>query len=261
MRAIYSGYLDIGGMIRIPIKLYNIVDKRPISFNQMSACCKTFVKQKLFCSKCGKELSRDEIKKGFWDGEKLIEVNKEYLEKIKLPTTEEIKVEGFVDEVPKWLYSGKHYFVSVAEKKDKKTKEIVKDVKARKIYCMFIRALKVAEKVAIGRVVLRNKEEVVAIEPFGDDGLVCSVLYFPEQIRDVEDVKTIIELDMEKAKISDAIMFIKAFSEKKKINLIEFKDRYLEQLLEIINGNVPEVEEEEEVKEVDDFSKALKLLQ
>jgi len=245
MKAYKKYKLDIMGIVEIPIKLYNAVDKQQISLSGMSKCCGSFVGYKTICKSCGKELTREEIGKGFWDGAVLTSVDKEMLEQIKLKTTENIEIVGFIDrdKIDSVLYSGKVYFIGIDEKKDSRTKVVVPNWVARKDYLMLKEALKRSKKVAIGKVVLTHKEEIVAISEWNDI-LIANVLYFKEQIRDYEELK-FDGVELEKEDIEDSVALVNAMN---KVELEKFKDRYIGQLKKIIAGEKIEVKKEKRVE-------------
>jgi len=241
MRAYKKGFLDILGIVRIPVKVYSAIDKG-IALSGMSKCCGSFVGYKKVCKKCGKELEQDEIGKGFWDGVELTPIDTEMLEQIKLPTIENIEIKGFVDKVDPVLYSGKVYFLGVDEKKDKRTKELIPDLTARKDYMMLAEALKRAGKIAIGKTVFRNKEEIVAISEY-NGGLILNILYFMDQVRDYSEI--FFDFKVDKEELKDSIALVKSMNN---IKLDEFKDEYTEQLQRLIAGEKIEVKEVKKVE-------------
>ena len=129
------------------------------------------------CKKCGKALSAEEIVKGYqFEPEQYVIVSADDLAKIKLKSTKVIEIEGFIDagEIhPSWYESP--YFAGPD------------GLVAAKAYSLLGEALKASGKVGVGKVVLREREEVVMIAPL-DGGLILYKLRNPDEVRKMDNV-------------------------------------------------------------------------
>jgi len=243
--AYWKGKIDLMG-IGIPIKVDGAVDKHGTVFNNMSSCCGAFTGMVTVCKGCGKELSRDEIKKGFFDGKTLQEVNRDTLNAIKENTTHEIKIEGFMKQgdLSPIYFKGNHYLVTVDERKDKQTKMIIPDVQGRMMYKLFYEGLHQNRLVGIGRIVFRTgREDIVAISPYRE-GLLLSTLYYEEYIRDrMGHYMFLDEVNVDKKKVKETVV---AFKNMQRVKLKDFVDNYEKRLQDIINGKEVVVEKKKE---------------
>ena len=151
MRSIWKGHIQFS-LVTIPIRIYNAVDTtETIRFNQLHKEDNGPVGYDKKCKKCGKALPAEEIVKGYqFEPEQYVIVTADDLEKIKLKSTKVIEIEGFIgsDQVHPTLYESP-YFAGPD------------GVVAAKTYALLAEALQASGKVGVGKVVLREREEVV----------------------------------------------------------------------------------------------------
>src|SRR5678815_3810582 len=177
MRSIWKGHIRFS-LVTIPIRIYNAVDTdETIRFNQLHKEDNGAVGYEKKCKKCGKHLTNEEIVKGYqFEPERYVIVSPEDLAKVKLKSTKVIEIAGFIDatEVHPSLYESP-YLVGPD------------GVVAAKTYSLLGEALKASGKVGIGKVVLRDREEVVMISPL-EGGIVLYKLRNPKELRKIESV-------------------------------------------------------------------------
>src|SRR5579859_3879478 len=180
MRSIWKGHIRFS-LVTIPIRIYNAVDtEETIRFNQLHKDDNGPVGYEKKCKKCGKALTAEDIVKGYqFETEQYVIVSAEDLEKIKLKSTKVIEIEGFIDasEVHPTLYDAPYFAGPDGPV-------------AAKTYTLLTEALKASGKVGIGKVVLRDREEVVMISPL-QGGLVFYKLRNPQELRKIETVPQI----------------------------------------------------------------------
>src|ERR1051325_4498422 len=168
MRSIWKGYIRFS-LVTIPIRIYNAVNTdETIRFNQLHKEDNGAVGYEKKCKKCGKSLSADEICKGYqFEPEQYVIVSADDLAKIKLQSTKVIDIEGFIDasEVSPSLYEAPYLAGPDG-------------LVAAKTYSLLSEALKASGKVGIGKVVLRDREEIVMIGSL-EGGLVLYKLRQP----------------------------------------------------------------------------------
>src|SRR5215510_8318737 len=180
MRAIWKGHIQFS-LVTIPIRIYNAVDtEETIRFNQLHKEDNGAVGYEKKCKKCAKTLTTEEIVKGYqFEPEQYVIVTPEDLAKIKLQSTKVIDIEGFIDasEVHPSLYESPYLAGPDG-------------LVAAKTYSLLSEALKASGKVGIGKVVLRDREEVVMIGPL-DGGLILYKLRPQSEVRKMESVPQI----------------------------------------------------------------------
>jgi DNA end-binding protein Ku len=177
LRSIWKGHLRFS-LVTIPIRVYTAVDTaESISFNQIHRECNGRIGYDKRCKKCNNQVENDEIVKGFqYEPDQYVIFEKDDLDKLKLKSTKVIDIEGFVDapEIDSTLYDTPYYAGPDG------------DV-AAKTYSLLSAALRDSGKMGVGKVVLRDREDVVMIAPKGD-GIVLYKMRYPKEVRKIEDV-------------------------------------------------------------------------
>ena len=248
MRSIWKGHIRFS-LVTIPIRIYNAVDtEETIRFNQLHKEDHGAVGYDKKCKKCGKALTSEEIVKGYqFEPEQYVIVSPEDLAKIKLKSTKVIDIEGFIDssEVHPTLYESP-YFAGPD------------GLVAAKTYSLLSQALKASGKVGVGKVVLRDREEVVMISPL-DGGLVLYKLRNPAELRKMDNVPQIESKDVNKDELKLSINLVESMATT--LDELDLTDRYRDALREMIEAKIAGrevVSAPEEEKPVVDIMAALK---
>ncbi|NLT67717.1 MAG: Ku protein [Acidobacteria bacterium] len=249
MRSIWKGHIRFS-LVTIPVRIYSAIEPaESIKFNQVHRSCNGPVGYDKRCKKCNQVLANEDIVKGYqYEPDQYVIMEKADFEKVRLPSTKIIEIEGFIDgsEMDPMLYEAP-YFVGPDGAVSAKT------------YALFRQALRESGKFGMGKVVLREREDVVALSPH-DSGLVLYKLRYPNEVRSMEAVPGIdtkAEINSEQLKLARSLLD----SMTKPLGEIEMKDRYAEALREIIEARIKGqeiVSVAEEPKPVVDIMKALK---
>src|ERR1044071_1444177 len=226
MRSIWKGHIRFS-LVTIPIRIYNAVDtaEQTIRFNQLHKEDNGPVGYDKKCKKCGKALSAEEIVKGYqFEPDQYVVVSPEDLAKIKLKSTKIIESEGFIDakEVQPSLYESP-YFAGPD------------GAVAAKTYSLLSQALKASGKVGVGKVVLRDREEVMMISPL-DGGIMLYRLRSPNELRKMEDVPEIEHKEVNKDELKLSISLVESMAST--LKELDLKDRYNDALREMIDARM-----------------------
>ncbi|MGC9132301.1 MAG: Ku protein [Candidatus Micrarchaeia archaeon] len=241
MKAIFSGAISFG-LVLIPIKIYTATEPKEIEFHNLCNVCNTPLTYKRWCPKCQREVKWNEMKKGFRiSKERWVIIEKSELEKIKLKSSKTIEIKSFVDSSQlDPLLIQKSYF-------------IVPNEEGLKAYSLLVESLSLLNKIAIGKITLKNKEYVVAIRAY-KQSLLMHTLFYLNEIKDVSKFSELKGLPkVTKEEIELAKVLIDKLSEEK-LDLSKFKDEYSQRLKEIIKAKVEGkeiVEKVEKEKEVE----------
>src|SRR3954465_3483064 len=248
MRSIWKGHIQFS-LVTIPIRIYNAVDTaETIRFNQLHKDDNGPVGYEKKCKKCGKALTTEEIVKGYqFEPEQYVIVSAEDLAKIKLQSTKVIEIEGFIDagEVHPSLYESPYFAGPDGPV-------------AAKTYSLLSQALKASGKVGIGKVVLRDREDVVVIAP-QESGLMLYKLRYPNEVRKMDNVPQIEKKEANKDELKLSISLVESMSSTLKD--INMTDRYRDALREMIDAKIAGKEvvtAPEEEKPIIDIMTALK---
>ncbi|WIW44850.1 Ku protein [Bradyrhizobium sp. 62B] len=184
-RANWKGFLRLS-LVTCPVALYPATsESEKISFNQLNRQTGHRIKYLKVDADTGDEVLNEDIVKGYQlEKNQFIEVTKEELEEIALESTRTIEIDEFVDKSdidPRYLI--RPYYIRPDGKVGHDAFAVIRET------------IREMDKVAIGRVVLTNREHIIALEPM-DKGLVGTLLRYPYEVRgeqeyfdDIQDVK------------------------------------------------------------------------
>ena len=192
-RSIWKGSISFG-LVNIPIKLYTITDyKDEYTFNQLDKEGHK-IQYKKWCPIEQREIPYSEIKKGYEiSKDKYILIEKEDLEKIKAKTTKTIDIKEFIDSKEfDPLLIEKSYYVAPDHGNDSyksgRSKRKIANSSSIKAYSLFVNTIKETDKIAIGKVVLKDKEHLVALRSY-QKGLIMHQLMYQEEIKPMNEIE------------------------------------------------------------------------
>ena len=177
MRSIWKGHIRFL-LVAIPVRVYNAIESsEKIQFNQLHRDDYGPIGYDKRCKKCGQVVTSDQITKGYqYEPDRYAIVEPEDIAKVKIKTTKAVDIIGFVDrdEIPTTFYDAP-YFAGPDGPVSEKPYALLREV------------MKQTGKVGIGKVVLRDREDLVAVFPY-EDGLVLQKLHYPHELRKMQDV-------------------------------------------------------------------------
>ncbi|UWU91024.1 Ku protein [Bradyrhizobium sp. CB1015] len=222
-RANWKGFLRLS-LVTCPIALYPATsESEKISFNQLNRQTGHRIKYLKVDADTGDEVPNEDIVKGYeLEKGQFIEVTKDELEEIALESTRTIEIDEFVDKTdidPRYLI--RPYYLRPDGKVGHDAFAVIRET------------IREMDKVAIGRVVLTNREHIIALEPM-DKGLVGTLLRYPYEVRsereyfdEIQDVKVTKDmLDLAKHIVNQKAG---------RFDPEKFEDHYESALVELIN--------------------------
>jgi DNA end-binding protein Ku len=254
-RAIWKGSISFG-LVNIPIQVFSATQKEDYtSFNQV--CDKGHkIKYKKWCPTEEREVEWSEIKKGYEiTKNNYVVIEKEDLEKIKLKTTNTVEVKEFIDSDDfDPIFIEKYYYIGPDAGKKKSESAI-------KAYALFVRILNETKKIAVGKVVLRDKEHLVALRAY-QRGLVMHQLKYLDEIRPMDEIGIDSPQKIDSKELSLGKTLVENLSNEK-FDPGQYSDAYAKELEKLIEAKskgqkVVVNEEEEETEETTDILEALK---
>jgi DNA end-binding protein Ku len=222
-RSMWSGAISFG-LVNVPVKLYSAVSRKTVRFNQLNGKTGHRIAQKRVDPTTGEEVAYDDIVKGYeLTKDRYVLITQEELDALDPERTRTIDIEDFVDlaDIDPVYYDHPYY--------------LVPDKGAAKAYGLLLDAMREAEKVAIARVVLRSKEQLVAIRPAPGDVLMMETMLFadevvpPDDIEDLPDAEALKTTDRELKMARQLIDSLSSDFEPEK-----YHDEYREKVLELI---------------------------
>jgi DNA end-binding protein Ku len=250
-RAIWSGAISFG-LVNIPVKLYSAVSRKTVRFHQIDAESGQRIRQQRVNPGSGEEVPYEQIVKGYEiSPDRYVTITPEELEALEPQKTRTIDIEQFVDleQIDPIYYDHPYY--------------LAPDKGAGKAYKLLLDAMEEADKVAIARVVIRSKENLVALRSYGG-AITMETMLFPDEVTQPESIEELAAVDGDvkttKRELDMAKQLIESLSGDFKPD--EYTDQYRERVLDLIErkaaGETITIEEPvAEKKEVPDLMAAL----
>ena len=218
----WSGAISFG-LVNVPVKLYSAVSRKTVRFHQLNKETGHRIQQKRVDPATGEEVAYDDIVKGYeLTRDRYVVLTPEELDALDPEKTRTVDIEDFVDldEIDPVYYDHPYY--------------LVPDKGATKAYGLLLGAMKQANKVAIARVVLRSKEQLVAIRPSGDVLMMETMLFHDEVVpsEDLDELPSAKELKATDRELKMAQQLIDSLSSE--FDPTSYRDEYREKVLELI---------------------------
>lgn len=160
-------------LVSIPVSLYTATQDNDIRFNQLCREDNSRVRYKKVCSSCGKEVSNNDIVKGFAYGDdQYVVVTDDEFERIKSPKDKSIQILHFaqLDQISPVYYD--------------KSYQAIPEAGGEKAFELLRRSLMEEQKVAIGRTVLGTKDTLLALIP-RQDGMLVQTMFYADEVKEL----------------------------------------------------------------------------
>lgn len=221
MRSVWKGAVAFG-MVTIPVRLYTATQEHDIRFHQVHGADGGRIRYKRFCEVCGREVPYDEIDRAVErDDGSVVTVTKEELDELAVATGHEIDVVQFVpvEQIDPVLFDKSYY--------------VEPDAKAVKPYVLLRDVLHDTDRIAICRIVLRQRESLAALR-VRDDVIIVQTMLWPDEVRhpDFEVLSTDVELRRQEKQMAESL--VDSLTED--FNPDAFTDRYQEAVAELIEA-------------------------
>jgi DNA end-binding protein Ku len=175
-RANWKGFLRLS-LVTCPVALFPATsESEKVSFNQINRRTGHRIKYQRVDAETGEDVASEDIVKGYQvDSDSYVEITRDELDNIALDSTHTIDIDRFVprDEIDD-LYIVRPYYIVPDGKVGHDAYAVIRDTIAA------------TGKVALARVVLTNREHIVALEA-RDKGLVGLLLRYPYEVRAASD--------------------------------------------------------------------------
>jgi DNA end-binding protein Ku len=221
-RSIWSGAISFG-LVNVPVKLYSAVSRKTVRFHQLNRETGNRISQRRVDPDTGDDVSYDDIVKGYeLTKDRYVVITPEELEALDPERTRTIDIEDFVDleEIDPIFYDHPYY--------------LVPDTGATKAYGLLLNAMRESGKVAIAKVVLRSKEQLVAIRP--QDELLCmETMIFADEVvshDSIDELPAASDLKASARELKMAQQLIDSLSTDWEPE--KYRDEYREKVLELI---------------------------
>src|SRR6195952_3948728 len=176
VRAYWKGSLKLS-LVSCPILLYPATTSSDKTrFHMINTETGNRLKQQMVDAETGDIVEKDQKGRGYELSKgQYVEIEKDELEAVQIESNHTIDIDSFVpkDEIDK-RYLNHPYYIAPDGKAGVDAFAVIRD------------AMKDQDRVALARIVLTNREHIIAIEPLGK-GLLGTTLRYPYELRDADE--------------------------------------------------------------------------
>jgi DNA end-binding protein Ku len=221
-RAIWSGSISFG-LVNIPVKLYNAVSRKSVSFNQIDSRTGARIRYQKVSGADGSEVPNDAIVKGYElpSGEYVL-IDDDELALLDPEAVRSIDIEEFVDlaEIDPIFYDSAYY--------------LAPDKATIKPYALLAEAMERSQKVGIARFVMRSKQYLAAVRP-KDGKLLLSTMVYADEVNDtkgISELDGVADIEVNERELAMAEQLIESLSAE--FAPQKFEDTYRNRVLDLI---------------------------
>jgi DNA end-binding protein Ku len=222
MRAIWSGTISFG-LVSVPVRMFPATESKELRFHFLHKKDLTPIAYEKVRRDDREPVDRDEIVRGFEiEKGRYVPLEDDDLDRLDVELTHSIDICDFVDlEEIDPVYFRKAYYLLPSEG-------------AEKPYRLLVRALEETGKVAIAKVVIRNKQHLSAVRPY-EGVLLLETMYYADEVRKPEALDGELgKAKLQQAEVEMAKSLVENLSEPFKPE--KYTDEYRKELLELIKA-------------------------
>jgi DNA end-binding protein Ku len=227
-RAMWKGAIQFG-LVTIPVKLYLATESDyTIRFNMLHEKDLSRIQMKTWCPVEDEPISRSDTVKGYeYSPGEYIVITDEDLEKVPLKTVRSIEIEQFTkaddEESANTRFVKQAYYIEP-------------DKIGRKPFYLLRSVLQEEGLKAICKVVIKDREALASLDPFGDT-MLLTTLHWPDEIRSTADLDLPDEdYDFKPAELAMARQLVSAMTAE--FNPADYKDEYRDALMSVIESKI-----------------------
>lgn len=219
MRPIWTGAISFG-LINIPVKLFSAIEESSLDLDMLDSRDHANIKFKRINEKTGKEVPYEKITKGYLYKDKYVVLDEEDFKSADAKKTQLIEILSFADEAEiDPIYFEQPYYLAP-------------DKSGSKAYALLREALHASSKVGVTQFVMRNKEALAILKPYGKV-IVLNRIRFDQEIRNTADLNL---PPVAKGKTKELDMAEKLIDQlTEKFDISAYKDTYTDKLLKTIH--------------------------
>ena len=218
--AIWSGSVGFG-LVQVPVRIVTATRSRDVSFNQLEEGTHSRIRYRKVSDQTGDEVPPDRIIRGYEISKgQYVVVEPEEIESLQPKAGHTIDIDQFIDlDQIDPVYFEQPYYLQP-------------DEKGIKAYKLLVDVMTTERKVAIGKVVMRSKERLVAIRPI--DGVLClETMRYADEVLDRDSIVPDDTAEPTEKERLMARQLVESLAVEK-FDIDEFHDTYREELLDLI---------------------------
>jgi DNA end-binding protein Ku len=226
MHTMWKGSISFG-LVNIPIKMHAATEDKDIRFRNIHKECKTPIKYEKICPNCNKEITQDDIVRGYeYEPGMFVIISDEDLEPLRQSKGKAIDILDFVklEEIDP-IYFIKSYYLSPQDT-------------GEKAYNLLREAMNQSGRIAIAKITIRDKQSLAAVRVY-QNLLVMETIFYPDEVRDIAQVPNVpangsVEVDEKELAMASQLIenLTTAFDPTK------YTDEYRKELMDLINKKI-----------------------
>ncbi len=248
-RSMWRGAIQFG-LVTIPVKLYLATEQGGIGFNLLHASCLNRIQMKVYCPFHDEVIPRSETVRGYeWSKGKYVVVTDEDIDSVPLKTVRAIEIEMFVKAARD---NGGTQFV-------KQAYYLEPEQIGAKAFYLLKSVLAEQNKSAICKIVLKDREQLAALNPYSKT-LLLTTLHWPDEVRATDELslpEDEIEIKASERKMAEQLVA----SMTGEFTAEDYADGYRQALMAVIErkvaGEKPEPQARAEPTNITDLMAAL----
>jgi DNA end-binding protein Ku len=219
--AIWTGSISFG-LVQVPVRLVSATKSRDVSFTPLEEGTGARIRYKKVSDQTGEEVPADKIKRGYEISKgRYVMIEPDELDVLRPKGSHAIEIEEFVDldEIDPLYFEQPYY--------------LVPDAKGVKPYKLLVEAMHELNKVAIGRIIVRSKERLVAIRTV-DDMLCIETMRYADEVLPREGlVPGEDDVELSDRELAMARQLVESLASEEFVPE-KYHDQYREQVLDLI---------------------------
>jgi DNA end-binding protein Ku len=218
--AIWTGSISFG-LVQVPVRLVGATKSKDVSFNQLEEGTGARIRYKKVSEATGEEVPAERIKRGYEVSKgRYVTIEPEELETLRPKGSHAIDIEEFIDldEIDPLYFEQPYY--------------LIPDKRGMKPYKLLVEAMKDLNKVAIGRIVVRSKERLVAIRVV-DDMLCIETMRYADEVVARDDLIQEEDVELTERERTMARQLVESLAVDR-FEPEKFHDEYREQVMDLI---------------------------
>jgi len=248
-RSMWRGAIQFG-LVTIPVKLYLATEQSGIGFNLLHASCLNRIQMKVYCPYHDEVIPRGDTVRGYeWSKGKYVVVSDEDIDAVPLKTVRAIEIELFVDardEAHGAQFVKQAYYLEP-------------EAIGAKAFYLLKQVLAEQGKSAICKIVLKDREQLAALNPYSS-AMLLTTLHWPDEVRALEELNLPEEqVEIKPAEKAMAEQLVASMTGQFKAD--DYRDNYRQALMAVIEakvaGEAPKPAERAEPTNIADLMAAL----
>jgi DNA end-binding protein Ku len=241
-RSIWTGAISFG-LVTVPVKMYSAVSRKTVRFHQLNGKTGVRIQQKRVDPSTGDEVAYEDIVKGYeLTPDRYVLIEPGELEALDPKKTKSIEIEDFValDDIDPIYFDHPYY--------------LAPGPGGAKPYRLLLEAMRETGRVAIATVVIRSKQQLVAVRPIGDEVLGMATMVFPDEVIDpgtIDEIPDADDVKVNERELAIAQQLVESLAAD--FDPDKYRDSYREEVLALVERKAageqiavqPEAEEED----------------